>query len=888
MERSGRVTFAFEWMHRTMAVNRQPPEHQKEEMPPQTPPGEDRSTSALREELEQDDIFCMLAKYASASTQPSRADRPAVQSPAADSPAQVPPPVASSPSPAICSASPVVSSPSPVVCSLPPVVHSSRLFPMQMALLAGTVIVGALFVYAFLGRMRQTPRVSRADAPGSWQNTYVPPQPQAAGPAPQRSSLGIVEPSLPGPEPLSLQLAEKLYLGRDFEHALVMYDKLYRRLPATEENQPLRDLLLLRMALCHKNDGDVAQADSLFRTVSLSRLPILRTLARYHQSAILMNRKRFLEAAAKVWQTTALIEVIDHDRKWVSAVQRQCRFLAAETMTRNLLSLCDADNDVPAELWTRHPDIDPFTGMEEPQLRALLTSGAEKLDTALLSPQIRPAGDRSAIRRWSVLCNGASLEELLARFASHARLDVRWTDNGQAVPAEDNMRRRPVYLYLASASAQEVVTTAAGSVGLLARIDDKGNVNVLDPASYSSLAEHTNVLADESASLWRRFLMAAEDDERAANSHFALGLLQTVRGQFDEAIAEYKLVANRFAKHNLAPHALLHSGKLKVRLRDYVGAHEDFKQLVEVYPESDLSDPACLYLAEATMKAGLYEEATGLYRKVYNLGLSAEAQAESALGAGRCFHETKNYKQAAHWLNRYVMLARDQNRPEFHAACLLLGKTYLALHNPQQAQVALNLALKGELSRQQHVETIAVLTRTYIEQGLFLEALQILEAAGRLQLSQQETIELLLLRVQVLRSIGLTDKATALLAEKGQFLPSPELKGKVAIELARCYVEAGALEPARKTLSEAFGLVEPGSLAQQIGCELVRTCLRLGAAGQAISVCSRMLEHAGPVEREPIVDLLAEGYRAQAKYDRAVAVLLDRYDGTADPNRARN
>jgi FimV-like protein len=192
------------------------------------------------------------------------------------------------------------------------------------------------------------------------------------------------------------------------------------------------------------------------------------------------------------------------------------------------------------------------------------------------------------------------------------------------------------------------------------------------------------------------------------------------------------------------------------------------------------------------------------------------------------------------------------------------------------------------LSRQQHVETVAVLARTYIEQGLFLEALQTLEEAGRLQLSQSETIELLLLRVQVLRSIGLTDKAIALLGEKGQFLPSPELKGKAALELARCYTEAGDPESARKTLSEAFGLVEPGPLAQQVGCELARTCLRLGEAGQAISVCSRMLEHAAPAAREPIMDLLADGYRAQAKYDRAVAVLLDRYDTTADANTTRN
>jgi tetratricopeptide (TPR) repeat protein len=692
--------------------------------------------------------------------------------------------------------------------------------------------------------------------------------------------------ALPSPEPLSLQLADKLYLRRDFEPALVLYDKLYRRLPSTEENQPLRDFLLLRMALCSKNSGNVTQADTMFRTVSLSRLPILRALARYHQSTTLVNRKRYLEAAAKAYQTVALIEVASYDKKWVSAVQQQCGFLAAEAVTRNLLSLCDADANLPRELWSEHPDIDPFVDMDEPQLRVFLASGVEQLEGTVLSPQIRNTGEKGSVPRWSVICNGAPIEELLARFATNAGVNIRWIDSGQAPPPEDNMRARPVYLYLTSATTPQVVTTAAGSVGLIAQTDEKGNLRLLDPTSYSSLADHTSLLADEAITLWQRFLLTAENDPRATNAHFAMALLQATRGQFDDAIAEYKLVANRFAKHALAPHALLQSGMLKVRLRDYVGAHADLKQLVELYPETELSDRACLYLADATMKAGLYEEATGLYRKVYNLGLSVESQAQSALGAGRCLYETKEYEEAAKWLSRYTTLARDQSRPEFSAACLLLGKTYLALHKPQQAQAALNLAIKGELSHQQHVETIAVLVRTYIEQGLYLEALNTLEGASGWQLSQQEAIELVLLRAQAFRAIGLADKAATLLAEKSQYLPSPELRAKVAFELAKCHLENGDLEAARKTLGEAFAAVEPGPLADQIGRELAGVCLRLGQTAQAISVCSQLLERAAAPERQSILALQASAYRRQGKYNQAVAAMLDRYEVAADPNAA--
>ena len=151
------------------------------------------------------------------------------------------------------------------------------------------------------------------------------------------------------------------------------------------------------------------------------------------------------------------------------------------------------------------------------------------MESALLSPRIRAVPDQSNVTRWSVTCNGASVEELLSRFASNATLDIQWIDTGHAAPEEEASRRRPVYLYLGSATARQVVTMAAGSVGLLARMDDGATVHVLDPSLYASLDEHTKRLVDESVSLWQRFLLRVQDDKRTANAHFALGLLHTAR-----------------------------------------------------------------------------------------------------------------------------------------------------------------------------------------------------------------------------------------------------------------------------------------------------------------------------------------------------------------------
>lgn len=756
-----------------------------------------------------------------------------------------------------------------------------RLSAVQIVLLTGIVVVLVAMGHALLSRVKSVGVAARRLPSGPAAGEFLPaPETVAETPPSEAAPLTPEAPiGLPRPEPLSLQIADKLYLAGDFENALVTYERLFRRLPPTEAQQPLRDFLLLRMALCSKNTGDVSQSDSLFRTVSLSRLPMLRALARYHQSVTLIERQRYLEAVAKTYQTIALIDVVDYDRPWTQAVQRQCAFLVAEAMTRHLLSLRDADTDLPSQLWGRHPDVDPFVNLDEPQLRVLLASGAEKLEEALLSPQIRASDEEG---RWRVACNGAPLEELLSRFATNVNLNVRWIDSGQVSLDEETVRQRPVYLYLTSAAPQQVVTVAAGSVGLLARIDGVGNVAISDPSFYTSLADHTSLLADESISLWQRFLLAAMDDARIPNGHFALGLLHVARGRLDDAIAEYKLVANRFAQEPLAPHALLHSGKLKVALRDYRGAKDDLKQLLELYPDSEVADRACLYLADTTMKAGSYEEAAGLYRKVHDLGLSLESQTESAFGAGRCFYEAQNYEQAARWLNRYVGLARERNRREFQTACLLLGKTYLALARPVQAHAALKLALKGELSHQQHVETTAMLVRTYMQQGLYLEGLNVLESTEAWQLSQQEMIELLLLRAAILRSMGLVDKAIALLAERSEFLPHPELKGRVALELAACYGQSRQFEEARKTLGETFALVQPGPLAQQIGWELARVCLRVGQPGQAISVCSQLLDHTSDAaQTEQITTLLAEAYRAQRQYDQAIAALLAGAPGAA-------
>ena len=293
----------------------------------------------------------------------------------------------------------------------------------------------------------------------------------------------------------------------------------------------------------------------------------------------------------------------------------------------------------------------------------------------------------------------------MARFASNAGIDVKWTrhtDNGSTNEQQPSDWNRSVCLYLPAATAQQVISIATGAVGLLAQINDT-NIIITDPIEYYVLSEHTHMLNEYSIWLWRKLLLMYGDDHRIANAHFVLGLLQEQKGQTSEAISEYKLVANRYAKTSLAPAALLHSSRLKTGLRDYQGASRDLKQLIEQYPENELIGQAYLNLAETTMKAGMYDQACSQYRKAYALAPSTEFKAIAALGAGKCFYQQKEYEPTLKWLTIYLetvdaqqftakksVRPELQNNQELYTAYLLLGKTHLALGNLQQAGEALN------------------------------------------------------------------------------------------------------------------------------------------------------------------------------------------------------
>ncbi len=681
-------------------------------------------------------------------------------------------------------------------------------------------------------------------------------------------------------EPLSLQVAQDFYNQKNYETAYEAYKSLGQRLIVVgKEDELLADFLRFRMAVCAGKRGYFDEAVRLYKSLSGSKSPVIKAFASYNRSLLELRNKQYLNARSCAYKCLALIDAIELDNELSFVIYRNCHFIAAQSLTERILLFTDKDNEVCDELWPGELGIELLDNLDEQQVRFLLNSGAELLAKGLLCPQIKEhtkLGEQQ--RRWSVVCCGASIEELMSRFALGCSFDVNWE---QAVKDDlqlktGGVRKRAVNLYLREASVERIATTAAGCAGLMAVVDEKGDITICDPSDYKSVSEHISLLTDQAISLWQRFLLRFGDDERIANVHFALALLESQKGKYAEALAEYKLVTNKFSRSALAPYALLNSSRIKTNLKDYLSVRELLCHLVEQYPDAAVSDEACLYLADATMKAGFIAEAFRDYKKVYNLGFSKESRAAAALGAGRCAYSQKDYESAADWLRRYVEDVKGKANRELYDAYFLLGRANVALGRYEKAGKAFAALMGGQLSSQQYIQAVSALVDSFIKQERFIEALGVLENVKSGRLSQVENVEMLLLKSRVLRQMGFVNKAIASLGDRAEYITEPELKARILFELAGCYIEDGRLELARRNLTQILVLVERSSFSDKAAVELADVCLRMGQGAKTVELCTKILEFEPEEQiKKKARLLLAEAYKQQKEYDKAALALLD-------------
>lgn len=758
-----------------------------------------------------------------------------------------------------------------------------RLSSLQKILIICIVAIGSILLYGLL-KPKLRPIIDSVLTNNNQLTSNIQQTPTSTLPAANTEQLTQEQTQNPKPEPalnqsLSLKVARDFYMQEEYDKAYGVYQQLRGNLPTGGEEELLRDFLQLKMAMCSNKAGYIEQAIRQFSFAAQSRSPVVNVMANYHLTLLEIRRKQYLRARTRAYKTLALVKAVDFNDDWALSFECDCHFLVAECLTRNILSLSNTENDLPDDLWSNSNIIsDPFDNMNEAQLRSFLNSGTEHLGKGLLDPEIRKFEHKDGLPRWSVASYGTPVEELLAKFATSADLDIHWSlkKSPGADSGTDTIRQRPVSLYMPAATSQQTVLIAAGCAGLLAQFEEdlgKQKVIIIDPSDYSSLSQHISFLCNQAVSLWQKFVLTFYSDKRIGNSHFAMGILKAMLELPTEAIAEYKLVANRFSQTSLAPYALLHSSTLKTNLRDYNGARDDLQQLIEQYPDTEIYGQAYLSLADATKLAGLNAQAAQLYQRVYNFELSKESKTASALRAAECFYETKSYKDAAKWLIRYIKLAGGDSN-NLYSAYFLLGKTYLAMEQYQQACNAFQYALTEQNSREQYIEAIKAMVEGQIKQGNLTEALNALENVRSVSLSQEQSVEMLVLKSRILRMLGLADTAIVSLRDRMAYVSVPKLKASISYELAQCHIAKGSLQHASSYLIDVLGAIESGPLAHKTALELAEVCLKLDQNSQAVSVCLQLLDSGAPAGiKQQTLRVLATAYNQQKNYDKAALAL---------------
>lgn len=763
-------------------------------------------------------------------------------------------------------------------------ISSKRLLRIEIILLIGFAALVTTLIYGFLrsrsvSQQRMRPiyiQQYRPEPTGDYDNKD---NPKAT---PSKEDQTEIQPTTLD-EPISLKYANELAMHNDYHEAFQAYAKINRSLTEDPNQQPMHNFLKLRMAICLKKIKRSDQADNLLRTVCAEGPCPLVAMAYYQRALIEYEKNQFLQARTCAYRAMALCEAVTADTDWALNLKKDCHFLIALSLTNRIISLYDIEVDTPARLWRINQHSDFGCDKEEAQLEIFLKSGNTRLKQALIGPKVKKLDVEDSLEHFEVISYTAPAEELFAKFAYNANLLLVWPD----IKNRAELRRLPISLFLQDVTREEFTSIAAGCIGLQACVDSKTTPPALiisNFSDYTDLSTHLDSIVEEAMERWSEFIIKYNEDGRLPNAHFACGIINQAQNQTIEAIAQYKIVANRYTQSSLAPYALLHSSTIKADLHDYAGAKQDLKQLVEQYHRTTVAQAACLYLADAAYKTELYDEAANTYCKVYNLDDSLQSRADAALGAARAFFALEDYNAAQIWAAKYIELVEpasgaQEDLTELYGAYLLLGRVLLAQNKHTEAFNAFKLALHEELTHKDRQEIVAVILQCDIDRLEPIQALDLLETLQSLGLSPKDTTEAILLKCRILRKMHLPQKALDLINDRFDYIIQPDLRAKAYFETGQCYIELNQAEKAHLSFIKLLSIAEPGTLADYATLKLAEISLQLDKTDKAIELCSQLLTRQISDDlRQAAVHILARAYKKQNNLEKAISILVEQAD----------
>lgn len=677
-------------------------------------------------------------------------------------------------------------------------------------------------------------------------------RPQEAAAA--HTPTAAIEPQRGEPEPVapSWDLAEQRRAAKEYDLALGLYRQLMGPAQSRPADSSAADLLLLRQGQCLQQLGHAGESLELFQQAAKSSSAAVRAAANAMLAGGAAQESRWTQARSYSYAAIASLGLLDK----TLPLETDCDFASATAMTRQVMSLFNYDaSALPAAQMS-----DPFAGLDHAALEQLLSQGANRLDEALLAPQVHRTENASA-RRYNVACSQAPLEELLNRFSAESGVEIQWDS------VSPSARRRAVTLVMNDVGEQRLAEVACGMASLYARfIGD--SILVHDGQSDMPAARKRDLLAQEAISLWRRLLLRVPQDARVPQGHLAMAAVYEMSGDTSSALAEYRLICDRYAQDPAAPQALMQSARLRIRICDYAGANTDLLDLLDGHPNYPACDEAYLQLALVATQSGQTDEAIRCFQKLYFLDLSLASKTQASLGLGQCFYRKNDLKEAGKWLAFYLKNTTDAAGEDIRQANFMLGKCLAASGDAGGAVQAYRRSLAADLTRKHVSETTLELAAFLLEINDCVGAMGALGRLAAENLTESQTLAEALLESRVLRAMGLADKAASLIRSKSAELSS-EHAAVLEVELARCRTAAGDLPAARTALAAALPRLG-GADAWNATCDLAEVCLKLQDYSQAVTLCQELLKTSCQGDpRRRALEALAAAYLAQKDYKNA-------------------
>lgn len=668
-------------------------------------------------------------------------------------------------------------------------------------------------------------------------------------------------------EGISYSLAQSLFNQGKYQEALNVFLKLNSKITQHDlPNEVLKDYVNFNIALCLEQLGENERLGNIFTKLLTSKSPAIELLTNYHLIFIEMTNHNYLEARKRAYKALAILS--PYKDYFSGDMEQNIYFVIAESLTNHVLEMADPHYELPGRLWTKNMRIESVPVMEQDKLIKFLLLGRDSLDKALFGPNIEAETMPDGKVIFDITSNNAPLNESLGIIANKANINLDWGNCSADVRVEPvTMIRRGIRDFYAC----EIFCGYNGLVPIFS----ENNISIYNPSLYTNLNLHKKTLTTQAISVWRRYLVRYHDRKRMANVHFAMAKLYELSGNLPTALAEYKLIFNRFPHHDTASYAIYESSKIKAKLGDFAGVKNDLNELITLHPDSKILDLATLSLAETSYISKNYNEAAMLFSKAFTFDTNRETKSKAAIGAGKSFFKLKSYEQAKNCINRGIALYEKQDKTDISEAYEILGKSYEKTNDLDNAakSFAKAIAQRG-ISYRRKARISIEKALVELKQNEEARAIQTLESINTEQLSQETITQLLITKSRAYRQIGLYDTAITMLRNKIEYMPKKELRAELAIELAASYHDNGQNEFARRELVRAIRLLPINKEMCLANITLAQVSMELGNYDDAIDACKRVLEIE---ENGEYVDqakgLMAQAYNKKGLYKEAANIL---------------